>query len=123
MRPSTQCCLVSAGLHLGRARAGELLLVSADVELLRSDRMSQFDERDKVLAWLEATVFPAVKMPADAPHSGDVACTPATTLSNSSTAASERSGSKRSSVSSVRSKEASAAASKALKGLLLTFKQ
>lgn len=108
---------MSAGLHLGRARAGELLLNSADVELLRSDRMSQFDERDKVLAWLEATVFPAAKMPADAP------CMPATTLSNSSTAASERSGSKGSSVSSVRSNEAPAAASKALKGLLLTSKQ
>lgn len=102
MRPSTQCCLMSAQLHLERARAGELLLDSAEVELLQFDRMSQFDARNRVLAWLEAAMVPAPRMPADAPHCGDVACTSAT-----STAASERSGSRRSSVSSARSKEVS----------------
>ncbi|KAL3140413.1 hypothetical protein ABBQ38_004673 [Trebouxia sp. C0009 RCD-2024] len=120
MRPSTRCCLVSAELHLQRAKAGEVLLDSADLKLLQPDRMSRFDAREMTLNWLAASEGPLAKVPSEAPstlHSGTLACKSATSVAKSSPAASERSVSRSSSVSTVRGKEASAAASKALAGL------
>ena len=120
MRPSTRCCLVSAQLHLERAKAGELLLDNADLKLLQPDRMSEFDAREMTLNWLAASVVPQAKVPADAPSipsSGSLACKSATSMAKGNTATSERSVSRSSSLSTIRSREASAAASKALAGL------
>ena len=120
MRPSSRCCLVSAQLHLERAKAGELLLDSADLTLLQPDRMSDFGAREMTLNWLATSDVPLAKFPADGcsiPYSRSLACKSATSTAEGSTAASERSVSRSSSVSTVKSREAIAAATKALAGL------
>lgn len=56
--PSIACCLVIAQLSLDRAQAGELLLDTANIDLLSLHCIPEFATRELTFDWLTSSVIP-----------------------------------------------------------------
>lgn len=52
MHPAKRCCLWTAQFYLKRASMMEVLAPSANIDLLKPERMSQYDGREAALDWL-----------------------------------------------------------------------